>query len=127
VEYVRLYKTESFYKQAAIIPNLENFYNDGLIISQYLILRNAWARNKKVYNLKIQLEESGGIFGNFKQFDLRARLFRFAKADIDFRHYINQGTSSWAFRFFIGMGLPYGKQNPISPFSNPILPVVPAV
>lgn len=110
VEYVRLFKTDSFFKQAAIIPNLENFYNDGLIISQYLILRNAWARNKKVYNLKIQLEESGGIFGNIRQFDLRARLFRFAKADIDFRHYINQGNSSWAFRFFIGMGLPYGKQ-----------------
>ena len=110
VEYVRLYKTDSFFKQAAIIPNLENFYNDGLIISQYLILRNAWARNKKVYNLKIQLEESGGIFGNFKQFDLRARLFRFAKADIDFRHYINRGSTSWAFRFFVGMGIPYGKQ-----------------
>ncbi|MCU0386053.1 MAG: hypothetical protein MUE38_08485, partial [Flavihumibacter sp.] len=30
VEYVRLYKTDSFFKQAAIIPNLENFYNDGL-------------------------------------------------------------------------------------------------
>jgi hypothetical protein len=110
VEYVRLFKTDSFYKQAAIIPNLENFYNDGLIISQYLILRNAWARNNKVYNLKIQLEESGGIFGNIKQFDLNSRLFRFAKADIDFRHYINKGSKSWAFRFFVGLGIPYGKQ-----------------
>lgn len=110
IEYVRLFKTDSFYKQAAIIPNLENFYNDGLIISQYLIMRNAWARNNKVYNLKIQLEESGGIFGNFPQFDLNYRLFRFAKADIDLRHYINKGTTSWAFRFFVGLGIPYGKQ-----------------
>ncbi|HEY8399209.1 MAG TPA: BamA/TamA family outer membrane protein [Flavihumibacter sp.] len=110
IEYVRLFKTDSFYKQAAIIPNLENFYNDGLIISQYLIARTAWTRTNKVYNIKIQIEESGGIFGNFRQFDLTNRLFRFAKADVDFRHYINKGYSSWAFRFFAGLGIPYGKQ-----------------
>ncbi len=110
VEYVRLFKTDSFYKQAARIPNLENFYNDGLIISQYLILRNAWSRNNKVYNFKIQLEESGGIFGNIPQLDLNSRLFRFAKADIDFRHYVNKRSTTWAFRFFAGLGIPYGKQ-----------------
>lgn len=110
VEFVRLYKTDSFFKQAAIIPNLENFYNDGLIVSQYLVLRNAWARGNKIYSFKVQLEESGGVFGNFKALDLDARLFRFAKADIDFRHYINKGSSSWAFRFFVGLGIPYGKQ-----------------
>lgn len=110
VEYVRLFKTDSFYKQAARIPNLENFYNDGLIISQYLILRNAWSRNNRVYNFKIQLEESGGIFGNIPQLDLNSRLFRFAKADIDFRHYVNKRSTTWAFRFFAGLGIPYGKQ-----------------
>ncbi|MFD2524590.1 BamA/TamA family outer membrane protein [Flavihumibacter stibioxidans] len=110
IEYVRTIKTDSFYKEAQKIPNLNYLYNDGLIISQYLILRQFWTRGKRLYNFKIQLEESGGIFGNIKTLDLNTRLYRFAKADIDFRHYINNPRSSWAFRFFVGVGIPYGKQ-----------------
>ncbi len=109
IEFVRVFSTDSLQRLFDSIPNLRNSFNDGLIISQKLIMLSAWSRSNKVINLKIGLEESGGVFGNIKSWDLQARLSRFLKADIDFRYYINQRRSSWAFRFFAGMGQPYGK------------------
>lgn len=110
VEFVRVFSTDSLQKLFDSIPNLRNSFNDGLIISQRLIMVSTWARSNKVINLRVGLEESGGVFGNIRSWDLQGRLSRYLKGDVDFRYYINQPRNTWAFRFFAGMGQPYGKQ-----------------
>ncbi|GAO43461.1 hypothetical protein FPE01S_02_05660 [Flavihumibacter petaseus NBRC 106054] len=109
IEFVRVYDTDSLRKLYDSIPNLKNLFNDGLIISQYLILRNTWGRGNKLYSLKTQVEESGAIFGMFPTIDLQGRLSRFVRGDIDFRYYVNHDKHSWAFRIFGAMGVPYGQ------------------
>lgn len=110
VEYSRLFETDSFRNVAKRIPNYRNFFTDGLIISQYLRFNNGFTFGKNLLNLRIQLEESGGIFGNIKQLDVTNQLYRFVKGDIDIRYYSNHPRHSWAFRLFAGIGYPYGKK-----------------
>lgn len=110
VEFVRVYETDSLRKLYDKIPNLQNLFNDGLIISQFLVLQNSWKVNNKVYSLRARMEESGSIFGMIRQLDLNGRLSRFVKGDIDFRYLVNHEKHSWAFRIFGGLGVPYGRQ-----------------
>ncbi|KIC93436.1 BamA/TamA family outer membrane protein [Flavihumibacter solisilvae] len=110
IEFVRVFSTDSLENLFDSIPNLRNSFNDGLIISQYLILRNSWTKGNKLFTLKIQTEESGALFGLVKSFDLQGRLSRYVKADVDFRYYVTHPRSSWAFRIFTGVGVPYGQQ-----------------
>ncbi|ULQ57206.1 outer membrane protein assembly factor [Flavihumibacter rivuli] len=110
VEFTRVFPTDSLLKLYDSIPNLIYSVNDGLIISQRLSVFNRWVKGNRVLSLRLQAEESGAIFGNIRQWDEQGNLFRFIKADADIRYYINRKKSAWAFRFFIGGGLPYGKQ-----------------
>ncbi|ULQ53577.1 BamA/TamA family outer membrane protein [Flavihumibacter fluvii] len=110
IEFLRKFETDSFRAQAKTIPNYRNLFNDGLIISQYLRLINGWSKDNKVFYLRMQTEESGAIFGNIQSLDLKNRLSRFIKGDIDFRYYTNHPRHTWAFRIFGGVGFPYGKQ-----------------
>jgi outer membrane protein insertion porin family len=110
IEFVRVGSTDSLENLFDSIPNLRNSFNDGLIISQLLKIQTAWKFDNKLFNLKIQMEESGAIFGLIQNWDLQGRLSRYIKADVDLRYYANRDRSSWAFRFFAGMGIPYGNQ-----------------
>ena len=40
----------------------------------------------------------------------RRNLRRFLKLDLEFKHFINNSRSSWAFRFFGGYGYAYGNR-----------------
>ncbi len=109
-EYVKVYETDSLRKLYDSIPNLKYLFNDGLIISQFMILRNSWTRGNKLFSLKTQVEESGALFGVFPLVDLDGRLARFVRGDIDFRYFVKHDKHSWAFRFYGALGVPYGKQ-----------------
>lgn len=110
IEFLRKFETDSFRAQAKRIPNFRNLFNDGLIISQYLRFNSGWTKNNKVFYLRLQMEESGGIFGTINTLDLQNRLYRFIKGDLDFRYYTNHPRHTWAFRIFGGIGYPYGNQ-----------------
>jgi hypothetical protein len=110
IEFLRKFETDSFRALAKTIPNFTNLFNDGLIISQYLRFNNGWTKNNKVFYLRLQMEESGGISGNIKSLDLQNRLYRFIKGEFDFRYYSNHPRHTWAFRIFGGLGYPYGNQ-----------------
>ncbi|MBZ5856653.1 BamA/TamA family outer membrane protein [Flavihumibacter profundi] len=110
IEFVRVFSTDSLDKLFDSIPNLRNSFNDGLIISQYLRRNNTWTVQNKLFNLRLQGEESGALFGLIKKWDLQGQLSRYVRADVDFRYYTNHPRHTWAFRVFAGMGVPYGNQ-----------------
>jgi outer membrane protein insertion porin family len=110
IEFLRKIGTDSFTNTFKYFPNYRYLFNDGLIISQYLRLNTGWAKSNKAFNIRMQAEESGALFGNIKSLDLKNLLSRFVKADIDLRYYINYPRHTWAFRLFGGLGVPYGKQ-----------------
>jgi len=109
IELVRLGKRDSLEKLFASVPNLENSFKNGLVISQNLIYQTLFSKNNKFNSLKIRVEESGGLIGLFKYVDRIGGLYRYVKADVDFRHIIVMQRSEWAFRGYAGMGVPYGR------------------
>lgn len=112
IELVRLGTTDSLNKLFNSIPNLRFSFNNGLVVSQFLIYKTIRIRKNKTNSLKIGLEESGALAGLFKYVDTESGLYRYIKMDIDFRHLISfkNEKSAWAFRVYGGMGIPYGRQ-----------------
>ncbi len=92
------------------IPNLKFSFNTGLVISQVLSYTYQKNRSNKSNILRLGLEESGLIFGTFKNLDRDNNLYRFVKLDADYRHYINFKKTAIVFRLYGGVGIPYGKQ-----------------
>jgi outer membrane protein insertion porin family len=110
IELVRLGKRDSLEKLFTSVPNLENSFKNGLVISQNLIYQTLFSKNNKFFNsLKIGVEESGGVIGLLKYVDRDGGLFRYVKGDVEFKHIVRMNRSEWAFRGYAGMGVPYGK------------------
>lgn len=91
------------------IPNLKFSFNTGLVISQILTYNFTQLKNNKKNDLRLTIEESGGLAGLIKDLDKRANLFRFVKIDADYRHLISYRKSALAFRLYGGVGVPYGR------------------
>jgi hypothetical protein len=111
VEYVLLTKRDTLIKLIEQVPNLKFSFNDGLVISSvagYKYIQTASDGAKK-NEIRIGLEESGGLTGLIKKLDQDANLYRFVKIDADFKHYINYKKSALVFRLYGGIGVPYGK------------------
>jgi outer membrane protein insertion porin family len=113
VEYVQLTPRDNLNSLLESVPNLKFSFNTGLVISQVLGYNyiQAGRDGTKKNDIRIGLEESGGLFGLFKNLDQSANLYRFVKADIDFKHYINYKKSALVFRAYAGIGVPYGKNS----------------
>ncbi len=109
-EYVQLTKTDSLRNLEQRIPSLKYAFNDGLIISQIFRFSTGIERQNKLTMIKAGVEESGGLFGFIKRLE-HGKLSRFVKVDAEFKHLINHKKSSWAFRFYGGVGYVYGKQD----------------
>jgi hypothetical protein len=109
IELVRLGAKDSLQKLFIEVPNLENSFKNGLVISQNLIYQSLFSKNNKFNSIKIGLEESGGLLGMVKYIDRDAGLYRYVKADAELKHLIRLDKSEWAFRGYAGVGFPYGK------------------
>jgi outer membrane protein assembly factor BamA len=113
VEYVQLNARQKLQALLDSVPNLKFSFNTGLVISQVLgynyvqMGRDGLKKN----DIRVGLEESGGLFGLFKNIDQNANLYRFVKLDIDFKHYINYKKSALVLRAYAGIGIPYGNNN----------------
>jgi outer membrane protein insertion porin family len=107
-EYTDVIKTDSLRKLEDKISSYKFAFNDGLIISQVLSLSTGIEKDKKLTLLRARVEESGALFGLIKRLELGS-LARFIKIDGEFKHFINNPHSGWAFRAFAGYGLVYGK------------------
>lgn len=111
VEYVLLTPRDTLNKLLDSVPNLKFSFNTGLVISSiigYNYIQND-AKGAKKNDLRIGIEESGGLTGLIRTLDRDANLYRFIKIDADFKHYINWKKSALVFRLYGGIGIPYGK------------------
>ncbi len=107
-EYTSVNRTDSLINLQKAFPSIAQAFNDGLIISQILAFSTGNVRNRSNNFFRARVEESGAIFGLFKDLD-RGALRRFVKLDVEYRHFITYSKSGWAFRFYGGYGLAYGR------------------
>ena len=82
-----------------------------MIVSQTLVYKILLTNRTKQSAFKVGFEESGGLLGLIKSVDENNGLYRYVRMDMDFRHFINYKKSSWAFRVYGGMGVPFGKES----------------
>jgi outer membrane protein insertion porin family len=108
VEYTDVNGTDSLARVQETFKFLKQAFNDGLIISQILSYTTGNTKGSRIDIFKVRLEESGAIFGLIKQLE-RGALRRFVRLDLEYKYFINQANSTWAFRVFGGYGLVYGK------------------
>jgi len=109
IEYVQLDQRDRLHKLLDSIPNLRYSFNTGLVISQILSYNFAQLKGNKKNDLRVTIEESGFLLGLIKKLDTQANLFRFIKADADYRHLISYKKTALAFRLYAGVGVPYGR------------------
>jgi outer membrane protein assembly factor BamA len=107
-EYTDVNKYDSLLRLEETFPSLKQAFNNGLIISQILAFTTGKTKGNINKSFHAKLEESGALFGLFKNID-RGELRRFIKLDLEYKYFINNPHSTWAFRLFGGYGLVYGK------------------
>ncbi|HUQ66761.1 MAG TPA: BamA/TamA family outer membrane protein [Flavitalea sp.] len=108
IEYTDLNGGDSLKRVQESYPFIKQAFNDGLIISQILAYNTGKTRGSIINIFKARLEESGAIFGLIRSLD-RGALRRFLRLDLEYKFFINQTNSTWAFRLFGGYGWIYGK------------------
>ncbi len=107
VEYTVLDETDSLRKIIEEYPTVRYAYNDGLIISQILTYSTMQARGKHRSIYRVRFEQSGALSGMIRPL-ARGALNRFVKTDLEYKYYIENKASTWAFRAFGGYGKTYG-------------------
>lgn len=107
-EYTSVNKTDSLKKLEQIFPSIAQAFNNGLIISQILAFTTGQNNIRSNSFFRARLEESGAIFGLIKSLD-KGDLRRFIKLDLEYKYFINNPKSTWAFRLFGGYGHVYGR------------------
>lgn len=107
-EYTDVNRTDSLDKLQKDFPSLAQAFNNGLIVSQILAFTTLNTNINTTNFFRVRLEESGAIFGLIKNLD-KGDLRRFLKLDLEYKYFINNSRSTWAFRVYGGYGLAYGK------------------
>jgi outer membrane protein assembly factor BamA len=110
LEYTKLIKTDSFQRFLDEIPSLNLAFRSGLVLSQQFVYKSIKKHGGNRTNfLTVSAESSGALAGFIKKLD-EGDLWRFIKAEIDFRHHIDFRRSQLAFHAYGGAGLAYGRQ-----------------
>jgi outer membrane protein insertion porin family len=114
IEYTQFRPDSLFLESIQDFPLLLYTYNNGLIIGMNALFnRNLTpGNNKRINLLKIYAEESGLLSGSmFKSQTASGRIFenlyRFIKADVEFKHIVTHQNSSLHLRAFAGAGLSF--------------------
>lgn len=107
-EYTNVNRSDSLRELQKEYRSIAQAFNDGLIISQILAFSTGRTNIATTNFFRTRLEESGAILGLFKNLD-RGELRRFVKLDMEYKYFINNSKSTWAFRVYGGYGLVYGK------------------
>lgn len=111
LEYTKLNKSDSLLELQDKIPYLKYAFNDGLV-SSFQISRRWQKQTGNHFNaIRWGVEASGVFWGMLKNIDIDARLYRFVRADAEYRHLIQYRKSALAFRLFGGVGFAYGDSS----------------
>lgn len=88
-------------------PFLRTAFNTGYVVSQNLTYSITFqGRNPNITNnLRISAEEAGGLLGRFPK--LRNKIYQYLKAESEFRQVTQWRKTSFAYRFFGGIGYNY--------------------
>ena len=108
VELTDVIKRDSFLRLEERIPTLRQSFKNGLIISTFFIYNRQKITETRSTFYRARIESSGLAFGFIKSLET-ANLRRFIKSDVEYKHFIKQPKSEWAFRTFAGYGYVYGK------------------
>lgn len=111
LEFTSLTKRDSLIKLETRNPYLRYAFNDGLVISMQGSYR--WQKQSGIHfhAVRVGVEESGALTGLSKRLDIDGRLFRFIRADAEYRHWIQYKKSAIAFRALAGAGFAYGDSS----------------
>ena len=108
IELTDVIKRDSFLRLEEKIPTLAQSFKNGLIVStQFAYNRQKLTEHHSTF-YRARVESSGLALGFIKSIET-ANLRRFVKMDLEYKHFINQPKSQWAFRAFGGYGYVYGK------------------
>lgn len=95
------------------IPILALIYNDGLILGQKVSFSRVLPTKRKTVNGSIRgsFENSGVPFSFIPLKEIKNNLFNFVRVELDRRGNIDNkdGKTSWAFRGYAGIGVPYNR------------------
>lgn len=108
VEMTDVIKRDSFLRLEERIPTLAQTFKNGLIISTIFAYNRQKITESRSTFYRASVESSGLAFGFIKRLET-ANLRRFIKTDLEYKHFIKQPKSEWAFRAFGGYGYVYGK------------------
>ena len=116
-EFAKLYnETDNFKKTLADNPFLRYSFNTALVAGSsvgYRINKVNTKHNNRQHSLKINVEESGLIWGRFGIF--KKYLRQFAKADVEYIYSASRPKSAFVFRMFGGIGIA-SKKDTTLPF-----------
>jgi hypothetical protein len=127
-DYRRLYnRSASFDQTLAENPFLRYSFNTALVMGSSVSYNLAHVNPKNpklITNVKVNVEESGLIWGILKQGNRNSQngnffnkyLKEFIKGDIEYTYTINHPKSAIAFRAFAGVGIPLSKSDTTLPF-----------
>lgn len=117
IEFARLYnETDSFKQTLAENPFLRYSFNTALVAGSSLGYRITKVNSKysnRRHSLKINLEESGLLWGRFGFFEKYLR--QFVKADAEYIYSVSYPKTAFVFRVFGGIGVA-AKQDTTLPF-----------
>jgi len=112
--------TDSFQKVLDTNAYLKNSYKQNFIEGENISFTYDDIVKKHGSNysyLKLALEEAGGLLGVINQFGVALndlytiKYAQYTKFDFDARHYFTLTHSAFAFRFYGGIGIPYGQSS----------------
>lgn len=114
IDYSNLYNaSDSFIKATQENIFLRNSFQTSLVIGQsfaYAVQLTGKKKENHVTTFKINLEESGLVFGTIKKLvnneGFLKNLREFVKGDVEVKHFINYKKSGLVFRLFTGVGTP---------------------
>ena len=109
IEFTQLDKTDSFQTYLDNIPSLSLAFKSGLVIGMQGAYNSIKKKGIRTDFLAITAEESGALTGLIRSWD-EGDLWRFVKADIEFRRHIDFPRTELALRGYAGAGLAYGRE-----------------
>lgn len=111
IEYTILTKSQRLNELEEKNPYLKYAFNDGLVVGMQGAGRWQWQAGRHFRSIRITAEESGLLVGWSKQLDTKGKLFRFVKADAEYKDLIQFRKSALAMRVFGGVGIAYGDSS----------------
>lgn len=109
IEYTDLTKSDSFKKYLSKQPSLNLAFKTGLVMSFQAAYTSVRKHGIGTDFFTAALENSGLLFGMINSFNEGA-LWRFVRANVEYRHHIDWRTTELAIRLYAGGGVAYGKR-----------------